>query len=183
MGEIRHPLVPMHKGFGVGSGVLGILTLVVMAVDIGELLPMLVGGFFFGVLGGLTFFVIVARMRSSQIELLDRVDGPIVGRPRPAYVAGLLLAAALGVVLTAAMWATVWLPGDGSPILPGALIALGLASVLEAQDLRRWQDETGCEIFTRASPGLVAWTSAQARERLVIVDQHSASVATERADP
>lgn len=182
MGEVKHPVVPMRRGEALGSGVMAVFGMAAVVVTSIHRLEALAGVVLLAVL---MWFVVrgVARIVGSVIPDLDRVQGPIVGDHPRAFRRGVLHGVAFGTVVLLVAGAWWWLRNDlALPILVAPLIYC-FGSLGAATHLRGWQDETGSELFTRAAPSLVAWTRAQARARLVIVDQHSTSVATERADP
>lgn len=187
-GEVaRHPMLPLRRGMATGSGVWGLGSLVV-AMIAGELPPVLVLALT-AMLAAFWGLAMWWTMRSRMEEMYDeaeRADGPHDGDRRTPFVLGLLVSCLLLLVLLVVMWvmALLFQSSDSQDeaavfthFVPGFLLGSCLWLALEVRDLRRWQDESGLEIFSRVGGRHVAWTSRQAQGRLVAVVQRSPAVA------
>ena len=175
MSVTARPHLPVVAFRVAGTGVWAVTGAVITAlvvIDADKPLGRLIGVLAWASFYGMAMWWFMRLAGSTRWEELDRVSGPGERGTAASVARGLLAGAAGCAVAVLVLWGLARLDegsGDGIYVvmMPGLLLGTALWGALELRALRRWQASTGLEVFTKFGGRKWAWTSSQARERLV----------------
>jgi hypothetical protein len=165
------PVLPMRVGNVVGCSVLGLLALIAIVVTSNQPVGALIGALFFATFFGVLTWVMSRGFQRTQLADLSHVASPDSQDSQRAILRGLFWAIVLAVMEALVLGCLMWLWGRNviESIAGGILLGFAVWQVLDARDLRRWQDCSGLVLFTRAGANRMAFTRKQARGQFVVV--------------
>lgn len=159
------------RGSAIGCAVLGTLLLGAVVALSSAHVATLLGGLFFAAWFGLWTWFFARRRQLRMWLTADRGQQRPHVDPGSAFRRGLMLslvgtvAEIVVLVVFSRLWGLEAVGFVGGGIVIGVAVAQGLG----ARDLKRWQEEHHLVVYRRVGARWVAWTSRQARGRLIVI--------------